>query len=105
MPVEPGIDHRIWQVVDAIPPGKVCTYGDVARLAGLPGAARRVGRALRLLPADSRIPWHRVINARGGISLPAGSEAEYTQRTRLEAEGIEFDHRKCIALTRFRWLP
>jgi len=50
------IDQRIWQVVMLIPPGTVATYGDIARQAGLPGAARRVGRALRGLPEDTRIP-------------------------------------------------
>ncbi len=92
-------------MVAAIPAGRVSTYGDVARLAGLPGAARRVGRALRVLPADTRIPWHRVINASGRISLPEGSAGEYTQRSRLEAEGIVFSDRKTVCLQRFRWLP
>ena len=66
----PDIDQRIWQVVALIPPGRVATYGDVARQAGMPGAARRVGRALGALPAGTRLPWHRLINARGRISPP-----------------------------------
>ena len=102
---EPDIDHRIWQVVALIPAGKVATYGDVARLAGMPGAARRVGRALRVLPKGTRIPWHRVINAQGRISLPPGSASQYTQRDRLEAEGILFKANKSIDLKRFRWRP
>ena len=102
MQQEPDINHRIWQVVALIPAGKVATYGDVARLAGLPGAARRVGAALRALPPDTRIPWHRVINAQGRISLPEGSRAQYTQRERLEAEGVVFSRGKQINLNRFR---
>ncbi len=99
---EPDINHRIWQVVALIPAGKVATYGDVARLAGLPGAARRVGAALRALPPDTRIPWHRVINAQGKLSLPEGSRAQYTQRERLEAEGVVFSGAKRVDLARFR---
>lgn len=101
---EPGLNHRIWQVVALIPPGKVATYGDVARHAGLPGAARRVGYALRQLPPGSRIPWHRVINAQGRISLPSGSGGEYTQRERLEAEGVVLIKGK-ISLRAYRWQP
>ena len=82
------IDLQIWQVVALIPAGKVATYGDVARMAGLPGAARRVGAALRRLPEDSRIPWHRVINAQGRISLPEGSVSRLIQREQLQAEGM-----------------
>lgn len=102
MEQEPDINHRIWQVVALIPAGKVATYGDVARLAGLPGAARRVGAALRALPPDTRIPWHRVINARGRLSLPEASEAQYTQRERLEAEGIVFSTSNTVCLSKFR---
>ena len=80
---------RIWQVVALIPPGKVATYGQVAALAGLPRHARLVGRTLRNLPAGTRLPWHRVVNASLKISLRRGS-AILEQRQRLEAEGIEF---------------
>ncbi len=102
---EAGLSERIWQVVALIPPGKVSTYGDIARLAGLPGAARRVGSALRQLPPDSRIPWHRVINAQGRISLPAGtSSAGHSQQQQLEAEGITFLNGK-VNLKHYRWQP
>lgn len=101
---EPGLNQRIWQVVALIPRGHVATYGDVARHAGLPGAARRVGYALRQLPTGSRIPWHRVINAQGRISLPAGSEGEYNQRERLAAEGVSVRKGK-ISLREYRWRP
>ena len=56
MAEEPDINHRIWQVVAAIPPGRVCSYGEVARRAGLGRAARRTGAALRGLPTDTGIP-------------------------------------------------
>ena len=88
-----------------IPPGKVATYGDVAQYAGLARAARRVGLALGQLPQGSKIPWHRVVNAQGRISLPDGTASQYTQRERLEAEGIVFRGNKSLDLGRFRWNP
>lgn len=100
---EPDINHRIWQVVAAIPEGKVSTYGAVAQKAGLARAARRVGTALRGLPKDTRIPWHRVINAQGRISLPPGSDSQNTQRGRLEKEGIFFRVNGSIDLKEFGW--
>jgi len=100
---EPSIDQRIWQVITLIPPGKVTTYGEVARQAGMPGAARRVGRALRGLPAETRIPWHRVINAQGRISLPAGSAARSRQIKRLKEEGVEFRQNGVVNWRAHRW--
>jgi len=102
---DPSIDHRIWQVIALIPEGKVATYGDIALHAGLPKAARRVGYSLRHLPKGTKIPWHRVINSQGRISLPEGSASQYTQRERLEAEGIVFRGNKSVDLGRFRWVP
>ena len=102
---DPNVNQLIWQVVALIPAGTVTTYGDVARHAGLAKAARRVGRALQQLPAGSKIPWHRVLNAQGRISLPDGSASQYTQRERLEAEGIVFRANKSVDLKKFRWEP
>ncbi len=102
---EPDINHRIWQVVALIPGGKVATYGDVARQAGMPGAARRVGMALRRLPPGTRIPWHRVVNAQGRISLPEGSASQLTQRERLEAEGVVFRANNSVDMIQCRWQP
>lgn len=95
----------IYAVVSRIPRGKVATYGQVAGLAGLPGRARLVGYALSSLN-DPSVPWHRVINARGEVSLRSGgSEADEVQRLRLEAEGVEFDARGRVDLARYRWRP
>lgn len=80
--------ERIWQVVHSIPRGKVTSYGRVAALAGLPRAARLIGRVLSQLPQDSKLPWHRVINASGRISFPEGSAAFRRQRARLLDEGV-----------------
>ncbi len=94
--------EQIWQIVAAIPAGKVATYGQVARLAGLPNHARHVGTTLRLLPVGSRLPWHRVVNAKGALSFPEGSESWHRQKSRLEQEGIEF-HNGRINLRRCQW--
>ena len=82
------IDERIYAVVAKIPRGRIATYGWVAERSQLPRGARRVGRALAALPAARRLPWHRVINAQGRISFPAGSAAWAEQRQRLLTEGI-----------------
>ncbi|MEZ5491419.1 MAG: MGMT family protein [Gammaproteobacteria bacterium] len=83
-------EERIWQAVHSIPPGRVATYGQVARLAGLPGYARYVGTVLKNLPRGSRLPWHRVVNARGCLSFPSHSSKHQQQQQLLEAEGILF---------------
>jgi len=100
---EPTPNERIWQVVATIPAGKVSTYGDVAAKAGMARAARRVGNALRGLPKSSRLPWHRVVNASGRISLPPGAASAAEQRQRLEEEGIVFRINESIDLKRFGW--
>ncbi|MEX2151678.1 MAG: methylated-DNA--[protein]-cysteine S-methyltransferase [Steroidobacteraceae bacterium] len=82
--------ERIWQAVAAIPRGQVASYGEIARRAGLPRRARLVGHALKVAPASLRLPWHRVLNAAGRISLPAGSRAHRQQRALLEREGLKF---------------
>ncbi len=85
---QPSPEARIWQVVAMIPKGKVASYGQVARLAGLPNQARRVGRTLSRLPHDSKLPWHRVVNAGLRISLTGSAHAQ--ARARLEQERVEF---------------
>ncbi len=102
---EPSIAEQVWQVIALIPKGRVATYGQVAELAGFPGGARRVGRILSQLPSGSRIPWHRVVNASGGISLPEGSGGFARQHARLTKEGIVFSESGRIALRKFRWRP
>jgi len=88
---EPSGRERIWQVVAMIPQGFVATYGQVAGLAGMPTHARYVGRTLRELPNDTRLPWHRVVNAGLRISTRiAAGAGQNLQRQRLEAEQVEF---------------
>lgn len=82
--------EQIWKTVAAIPRGQVASYGDIARRACLPRRARLVGHALKVAPATLKLPWHRVLNAQGRISLPAGSKAHRMQRRLLEEEGVLF---------------
>lgn len=96
--------ERIYATVDAVPPGSVATYGQIALEAGLPRRARLVGRALRELPGASAIPWFRVVNASGRISA-RGAQAMREQRRRLQAEGVRFEARGRIDLERFGWIP
>lgn len=95
--------ERIFQAVFNIPAGKVATYGQIAELAGLPRAARLVGGTLKGLPADSKLPWHRVVNASGRISLPMEGHGQI-QRKRLEDEGVVFLQGK-VDLANYRWRP
>lgn len=97
--------ERIYAAARRIPRGSVATYGQVAELAGLGGHARQVGYALHALPRGSLVPWHRVINARGLISLRPGSGDEVTQRLLLESEGVRFDGRGRVDLKLFGWKP
>ncbi|BFM21198.1 MGMT family protein [Gilvimarinus japonicus] len=93
----------LYTVLARVPAGRVITYGQLAALAGRPGAARWAGRLLRALPNDTQLPWHRVVAASGKLSLPAGSDAANRQRTRLEAEGVVFRGER-IRLAHYRWL-
>jgi methylated-DNA-protein-cysteine methyltransferase related protein len=92
--------RRIWAIVKRIPRGKVATYGQVAALAGLPKQARLAGYALHNTPPRTTLPWHRVLNAQGRISLPQPQARE--QRRRLEAEGVVFLGGR-VDLARHRW--
>jgi len=98
-----SLHRRIHKVVSRIPRGRVATYGQIARIAGIPRQARLVGYALHALPAGTRVPWQRVVNAQGGISTPGGHDS--VQRKLLEREGIRFDARGRIDLDSFLWQP
>ena len=105
-PAHPTASHaRIHAVVRRIPRGRVATYGQVAELAGLPGAARLVGYAMAALGPESRVPWQRVVNARGTVSPRSEPWAELEQRRRLEREGVRFGPDGRIDLVRHAWKP
>ena len=94
----------MWLVLAQIPEGCVVSYGQLAELAGLPGNARLAGHYLSKLPDDTRLPWHRVINAGGRISFELGSPRFMEQKRRLESEGVIVEGNR-IRLTQFRWNP
>ena len=94
--------EKIWQIVYQIPRGKVSSYGQVARLAGLPGYARYVGHVMKNLPEGTKLPWHRVANSQGKLSFPQESREYQTQKKRLEAEGVLFVNGR-FSLKKFGW--
>ena len=94
---------RIWDAVCSVPRGRVVSYGQAAQLAGLPGHARLIGRALGAAPKERGVPWHRVIDAQGRIALPAQSKAFREQRRLLMAEGVEVTRGR-IDMARFGWV-
>ena len=96
------LDEIIWQVVAAIPIGKVMTYGQIAKQCGYPGYARYVGSSLKKLPEDSSLPWHRVINAQGEITFPPDSETYQKQKSLLQQEGVQFQGKR-IRLSIYGW--
>lgn len=97
---------RIYAVVRRIPAGRVATYGQVARLAGLPNQARLVGYALHSLPDGSSVPWQRVVNAKGEISLRSdGAGHDALQRVILRREGVRFGPKGTIDLAKYQWWP
>jgi methylated-DNA-protein-cysteine methyltransferase-like protein len=93
--------EKIYTVIRKIPRGKVATYGQIARLAGMGSHARLVGYALHALTPEKRVPWHRVVGAGGKISL--GGEGYTIQRKILESEGVEFSPSGKIPLDQFGW--
>lgn len=80
--------QAIWNVIALIPRGRVSSYGDVARAAGLPGRARLAGKALRVVPEEMNLPWHRVMGAGGRIVFPKGSRHFREQARLLRSEGV-----------------
>ncbi|WP_210471361.1 MGMT family protein [Sporosarcina sp. 6E9] len=91
---------RVVHIIQAIPPGYVMSYGQVAAAAGNPRGARQVVRILHSMSEKHELPWHRIINAKGEISF-SGKD----QRGLLEAEGVEFSLNGKIDLARYRWFP
>jgi methylated-DNA-protein-cysteine methyltransferase related protein len=94
--------REIYSVVSQIPFGRVMTYGQIALICGHPGAARAVGQAAHFGPPE--LPWHRVVNARGGLAsgfVPGGRDM---QAKLLQAEGIEVINNR-IVLQRYVWWP
>jgi len=101
--VEQTIQQQIYNIVRLIPSGKVASYGQIARIVGLGISAQMVGFALAGLKEGTDVPWQRVINRRGRISLTGPDAA--LQRALLEEEGVRFDAEGSVDLTEFGWQP
>ena len=95
----PGFFQRVYQVVRMVPCGKVATYGQIAAIVSHRGAARTVGWALHGLTEGADVPWHRVINARGQVSLDPGTR----QISLLRKEGVRVNAQGRIDMKEFQW--
>ncbi len=103
---EKSFDERVWHAVSLIPHAHLATYGQVADWIGAWGCARQVGWALRRLSLPSEVPWQRVVNAKGRISMSLSREgSDWMQRQLLIAEGIPVDGEGRLPLKRFLWAP
>ena len=98
----PELKERIYQVTRQIPAGQVATYGQVALVAGA-NSARLVGRAMAMLPAGSDVPWHRVINSQGKISVRRQGGPDPEQKRRLRIEGVRLDRQGRVDLPAVAW--
>ena len=94
--------ENVLDLIKKIPKGKIATYGQIAAHAGNPRGARQVSRILHSCSTKYKLPWHRVINSKGSISLPPGSGYE-EQRELLEKEGIRFNEKNRIRLKDYLW--
>ncbi|WP_194090849.1 MGMT family protein [Vibrio hibernica] len=98
-----SFEQQVFFVLHQIPQGSVTSYGQVAKMAGFPGYARHVGKLLSNLPDGSTLPWHRVLNSQGKISLKE-SDLE-RQRTKLINDGIEVSLEGKVKLKQYLWQP
>ncbi|MFK7818862.1 MAG: MGMT family protein [Planctomycetaceae bacterium] len=103
----PTID-LIYKTVRRVPKGRVATYGQIAALAGFPKHSRYVGYALRQLPTGSRVPWHRIVNARGEVSergQQTDRDCKSEQTWRLLDEGVDVSQHGRISLAEYQYRP
>ena len=97
-----SIYEKIYEVVRQVPPGKVATYGQIAKIVGF-CTPRMVGYAMAALPHGVNVPWQRVVNHKGEISTRSRGDGARRQRGLLRAEGIRFDRKGRINLKKVRW--
>jgi methylated-DNA-protein-cysteine methyltransferase-like protein len=95
--------QAVWAMVRRIPHGRTASYGAVAAWLGAPRAARGVGYALAALTDENDVPWWRVLNRRGEVSIRGKPGLPALQRALLEAEGVVFDHHGRVDFSRFGW--
>lgn len=95
--------NSIHKLVASIPPGKVATYGQIAAMAGEPGAAREVGLVMSRAPADKNLPCHRVVSKTGTLAPDYAFNGQERQRALLEKEGVQFNSDGQIIMSRCQW--
>lgn len=100
-----SFNQRVWELVSAIPQGRVASYGQLASMLGHPRRARQVGFALHQTPEHLVLPWHRVINSKGQLSFSTHSEQYMLQKAMLEAEKVRFTDDGHIDFKEFGWRP
>ena len=98
------VQQAILQTIASVPKGRVCSYGMIAKLAGVPGQARYVGYLLKNLPDATAIPWHRIVNSQGRSSFPVDSAQFTLQISLLKSEDIIFTSDNAINLKKYLWL-
>ena len=104
--MEHSFDRRVWHAVSRIPRGQLATYGQIADLIGAYGCARQVGWALRRLKLPTDVPWHRVVNAKGRVSMSLSREgSDWIQRELLMEEGVPVDAEGRLPLRERLWRP
>jgi len=94
---------EVLRLVEAIPPGKVATYGQIALMAGFPRRARQVGMVLKGLPSGTEVPWQRVVKAHGRVAHWGGGIGAMFQIERLRSEGVEVSDAGELDLDRHGW--
>ncbi|UCG30231.1 MAG: MGMT family protein [candidate division WOR-3 bacterium] len=102
--IEKVFYERVVSIIRTIPSGRIATYGQIADYAGNPRGAREVAYILHSSSESENLPWHRVINSKGKISMKRGRGYEL-QKKLLEDEGVAFDEEDQVDLGRFRWQP
>jgi len=95
--------QKVIEIIKSIPEGKVCTYGIIALMAGQPNGARQVTRIIHSMSRKYDLPWYRIINAKGLISLPKSRGYE-EQKALLQSEGVRFDEKDRIDLKKYIWM-
>ena len=101
-----SFNQKVYLEVSKIPHGKIATYGQIADLICEYGRARQVGWALRRLKLPSNIPWHRVINAKGLITMSVSRNGtDWMQKELLINEGIRFNTEMKIDIKQYLWKP
>ena len=96
--------RRVIEIIQSIPEGKVMAYGQIAEMAGSKRGARQVVRILHTMSKAHRLPWHRVVNAKGEIAIKE-EEARFEQIHSLEEEGVKVDEEGKIHLNNYRYMP